>query len=367
MFKLDTRIDWDHERFFRWWGGELAFLVPAPLLKLLGKGRARLVLARQDGLLTLGAISHEGSRVFGQWPMDEAGPALRAKILAENPDLDDAEWVLRLGPAQCLVKVFKLPAVAEENLQQVVAFEMDRLTPFNSSQVYFDVKLRERLAETRQILVEMALVPRRVLDPILGELAESGWRPERVDVGVGEEGFLGHDLLPDQFRPPQNPWPKRLTIASAALLSVLLLGVLGLPLVMDQRLLAELQTQVKTASKAAQEVVELRETAEKLTNENDFLLRKKREEPVLVDMLEELTKVIPDQTSLNGLQYRDRKVIIQGQSPAASSLIERMEASPYFKNTSFVSPVTKDVSNGQERFQIASEVVNGRFSEKPTE
>ena len=367
MFKLDTRIDLDHERFLRWWGGELAFLVPAPLRKLLGQGRARLILTRNDGLLKISGGFQDGVRELGQWPLEEAGPALREQLLAENPSLDDAEWVLRLNSSQSLVKVFKLPAVAEENLRQVVAFEMDRLTPFSGPQVYFDTRVLERLKETRQIRVEVALAPRRRLDPILQELAASGWLPERVDVGLGEDGFLGHDLLPDQFRQPRSPWPKRLTIAASVLLSALLMGALGLPIVMDRSLLAELQAQVKAATKTAQEVQDLRETAEKLTNENDFLLRKKREEPVLVDVLDELTKVIPDQTSLNGLQYRDRKVVIQGQSQTASSLIERMEASPYFKKTSFVSPVTKDVSTGQERFQIASEVVNGRFSEKPAE
>jgi general secretion pathway protein L len=87
----------------------------------------------------------------------------------------------------------------------------------------------------------------------------------------------------------------------------------------------------------------------------------------MVDMLNELTRVIPDQTSLYGLQYRDRKLVIQGRSPAASSLIELIEASPYFKNTSFVSPVIKDIASGQERFQIASEAVNGRSSENPVQ
>jgi len=367
MFKQDTRIDLDHERFLRWWGGELAFLVPAPLRKLLGQGRDRLTLTRRDGLLKISGTSQDGVRDLGQWPLEEAGPALREQIFAANPGLDDAELVLRLSPSQSLVKVFKLPAVAEENLRQVAAFEMDRLTPFSAPQVYFDVRVLERMAETRQIRVELALAPRRTLDPILEDLAASGWRPERVDLGLGEDGFLGHDLLPDQYRQPRSRWPKRLAIAAAVLLSALLAGALGLPIVMDRSLVAELQAQVKATSKTAQEVQDLRETAEKLANENDFLLRKKREEPVLTDMLEELTKVIPDQTSLNGLQYRDRKIVIQGQSPAASSLIERMEASPYFKKTSFVSPVTKDVSNGQERFQIASEVVNGRFSEKPAE
>ena len=364
MLKLDTRIELNLQEFLCWWGGELAFLVPKPLLKLLGGGRARLVLSRKVDGLQASYLSEEGVRKIELSPLDENATSNRGLVFVENPELDDAELVLRLGPEQSLVRVFKLPAIAEENLQQVASFEMDRLTPFNASQVYFDVKLIERLPGTRQIRVELAATPRKLLDGILDELIALGWNPERVDVDAGNDS-LGHNLLPEKFRPQKSRLPRILTIASTILLFSLLISVLGLPILMNQRLLAELQSQVKSVGKTAKEVQELRENAEKLTNENGFLAQKKRHEPAMVDMLDELTKVIPDQTSLNGLQFRERKVIIQGLSPAASSLIERMEASPYFQNTSFVSPVTKDVSNGQERFQIASEVVNGRFSEKP--
>ncbi|MFZ4702233.1 MAG: PilN domain-containing protein [Candidatus Methylumidiphilus sp.] len=366
MLKLDTNIDLNLQQFLHWWGSELAYFIPKPVLKLLGGGRARLVMTRKTAGLGMTYLEGEGIRDFGLVTLDDNAISKRQQLFAENPELDNAELILRLSPDQSLTRVFKLPAVAEENLQQVTAFEMDRLTPFTAGQVYYDVKLVERLAATRQIRVELALTPKNTLDSIMDELLVSGWRPERVDVETGQDS-LAHNLMPEKFRPRQSRLPKIITIASATLLVTLLLAALALPIVMNQRMLDELQAQVRAVSKVAKEVQELKENAEKLANEHDFLLQKKSHEPVLVDMLEELTKVIPDQTSLNGLQYREHKVIIQGQSPAASSLIERMEASPYFKNTSFVSPVTKDVSNGQERFQIASEVVNGRFSEKPSQ
>jgi general secretion pathway protein L len=362
MFKLDTRMDMDVEKFLHWWGSELAFLVPLRVRQLLGGGRTRLMLRRNDGLFSASYITEEGITELGRWGVDDIGPSLRESLFAANPELDEAELLLSLDARQALIKTFKLPSVAEENLRQVVAFELDRLTPFKASQVYYDVRVLERLSDTKQIRVELALAPRQKLDVILDELAALGWRPTRVDIDE-----RGHDLLPEQFRPPVDQLPRTLTIAASVLLFLLAISVIGLPIIKNRSLLAELQQHVKTVNKVAQEVQDLRENAEKLTNENGFLLHKKHQEPIMADMLEELTKVIPDQTSLNGLQYRDRKIVIQGQSPAASTLIELMEASPYFKNTSFVSPVTKDVSNGQERFQIASEVVNGRFSDKPAE
>ena len=366
MFKLDTQINLDIARFLRWWGGELAFLVPERLQKLLGSKRARLVLSKAGEALEAVYVDDAGERHLGHFTLDEAGSSKRERLFAEMPALNDAELLLRLLPEQSLRKIFKLPAAAEENLQQVITFEMDRLTPFKADQVYSGVRVLEKLPETRQIRVELALTPRQTLDPLLDELLACGWRPNRVDVSSDPVGS-GQDLLPEKFRLRKNKLPQLLTAISAAAFGLLLLAVLLLPVLMDRTLMQELQHDVKTAGKTAKEVESLREGVQKLEHETGFLAERKRSEPAMVDMLNELSRVIPDQTSLYGLQYRDRKVVIQGRSPAASSLIELIEASPYFKNTSFVSPVIKDIASGQERFQIASEVVNGRFSENPAQ
>lgn len=365
MLKLDAKIDLNLQQFLHWWAGELAFLAPEPLIRLLGGRRAKLLLTRSNEALNLHYLNEEGVRTLGQWSLDEIGEGKREELYAENPEFEEAELLLGLGPEQSLIKSFKLPAATEENLHQVIAFEMDRLTPFKADQVYFDARIVERMPATGQIRVKLALTPRKKLDEMLAELFALGWMPEGVDVGR-PDALLGHDLMPDKFRQAKSRWPKILTIGSFIVFLGLLVAALVLPAVMNHRLLDELQQEVRSVGKVAQEVKSLQEEAEKLSNESSFLVDKKRQDPMMLDMLEELTKLIPDQTSLNGLQYRDRKVTIQGESPAASSLIERIEASPYFKNASFVSPVTKDVANNQERFQISSEVVNGRFSEKPS-
>lgn len=366
MFKLDSRVNLDIARFLRWWGGELAFLVPERLQKLLGRKRARMVLSKAADALDVAYVDDAGERHLGRFTLDEAGSAERERLFVETPALSDAEVLLRLLPEQSLQKIAKLPAAAEDNLQQVITFEMDRLTPFKADQVYFGVRVIEKLPETRQIRVELALTPKQTLDPLLDELAACGWRPDRVDVGPGYAGS-GHDLLPEKFRPRKNKLPQVLAAISAVAFGLLLLAALLLPVLMDRALVRELEKDVKTAGKTAKEVESLREGVQKLEHETGFLAERKRTEPAMLDMLNELTRVIPDQTSLYGLQYRDRKVVIQGHSPAASSLIELIEASPYFKNTSFVSPVIKDITSGQERFQIASEVVNGRFFETPAQ
>jgi general secretion pathway protein L len=365
MMKLDTSIDLDFAKFFRWWTGELAFLVPTPVKKLLGGASEYLVLTKDEHGLSAVHRSSGGEQPLGRFPLDEAGGRLRERLWEERPELAETKVVLRLTEGQALRKTIKLPLAAEENLNQVLAFEMDRLTPFKSTQVYFGARIVARSPATRQITVDLVLTPRDRLDALLDDLAAWGWRPDIVD--MADSAAPGaYNLLPEKYRTAGSRWPRTANAVLAAVIAILIMALAILPIWTARSTATELEEQVRKTGKTAKEVEALRQETETLLHQTHFLLDRKRSEPVLLDMLEELSRVMPDNTWLNGLQYKDRKIVIQGQSPSASSLIELIEASDYFKNTSFVSPVTKDTASGLERFQIASEVINGRFSEKPT-
>lgn len=364
MLKLDTAIDLDFRKFFRWWTGELAFLVPGPVKKLLGGAREYVVLRRDDGGLAVSHLGPEGEQPIGRFGLDEDGARARERLYEESPELAETKLLLRLAEGQALRKSIKLPQAAEENLGQVLAFEMDRLTPFKADQVYYGARVANRLQATRQIGVELVLTPRAKLDALLDDLAACGWRPDLVDMAGSAASPGAYNLLPEKYRSVGSHWPRTAGIALAGVVAVLLAALAALPIWSASSTAADLEERVRKVGKVAKEVEALRQETENLLHQASFLEEKKRKEPVLLDMLEELSRVIPDNTWLNGLQYKDRRIVMQGQSPSASSLIQMIEASPHFKNTSFVSPVTKDTGSGLERFQIASDVINGRFSEK---
>lgn len=362
MLQLDKPIDAELQKFFRWWAKELAFLVPGPIRKLLGGRSEFLELVRTSEGLDVTYRNREIERKLGTFDLNGAGGRAREQLLETMPELAEARIALRLAQGQALRKTIKLPAAAEENLKQVLAFEMDRLTPFKSDQVYFDARVVARTPATRQIKADLLLAPRDKLDALLDDLAACGWQPEIVDMADPELPGA-HNLLPEKYRPLRSPWPRRMNLALGAVVVLLAAALACLPFLHANSEVASLQEQVRKTGKTAKEVEALREEADKLLHQARFLQDKKRTNPVLVDVLEELTRLIPNNTWLNGLQYKDRRFVIQGQSPSASSLIELIEGSPYFRNTSFVSPVTKDAASNLERFQIASDVANGRFSE----
>jgi len=69
-----------------------------------------------------------------------------------------------------LTRTLSLPAAAEDNLRQVLSFEMDRQTPFKADQIYFDSRVLGRDASGRNLQVELVLLPRAQLDQEIGAL-----------------------------------------------------------------------------------------------------------------------------------------------------------------------------------------------------
>ena len=151
------------------------------------------------------------------------------------------------------------------------------------------------------------------------------------------------------------------------MLLLLLLGLMLVPLWSDKNTVAELEQALNTVSKEANEVQRLQKSVETQLRETNFLLEKKRTEPVLVYVLDDLTKLMPDGTWLTYLQYKSGDLQVRGESTDASSLIGLVEASPLFENTRFVSPVTRNSASNTDRFQLAMDVLNGGVFDRKTE
>jgi general secretion pathway protein L len=76
----------------------------------------------------------------------------------------------------------------------------------------------------------------------------------------------------------------------------------------------------------------------------------------VIDVLEVLTRLLPDDTWLDRFELRGGQIKIQGESKAASSLIPLIEAAPLFRNVSFAAPVTHNVRTAKERFVITAQL-----------
>ena len=357
---LQTTIDFDVKGFFHWWGQELSFLIPKKIRHALSDRPVSLVFTPENmgfkaSLFPEGPLSQP---VFA-CHLESAEPVAFQNLKAQYADIDKAECILCLTAAQAIAKVIYLPEAALENLQQVVGFELDRYTPFTAENAYYTVIT---LGKTGQGQVQLLLVlcPQIVLDEHLTALNSWGVHPVRVEYQYVNENYpalLGqYNLLPDRFRPETGRWAQSVHWLLYGLILGLLLAVMVYPVWQEMQAVTVLKSQIKALEKDTHFVDEQQLEIDALNNETQNLLNIKNQSPELIAVLNELSHLLKDDTWLTNLQYSDKHMQIQGQSPMASALISTLETSKYFSKASFVSPLTQDKTTGLERFQISMDV-----------
>jgi len=355
---LDTTIDIDLKKFFRWWGGELAFLLPNSL-------RQRLRYKQGNVIFTVNAqgfkavVQDNDANVITQQLLEHNRPEHWLKLTQQFPAISKADIVVRLSSAEALQKVIYLPIAAQENLQQVVAFELDRYTPFTADQVYFAaVPLGN--TEYAQLSVLLIVVPKAWLDSQLMALTTLGVQPHRVDFADALNAFpqtdRSYNLLPNRFRQHQGKWQQSLSWLTGFALLTLALAALVLPVWQQGQAVDSLKQRIKQLEKQNRVVDTQQSEIDAVRAETQQLIDIKQQAPGLLAVLSELSHLLKDDTWLTHLHFSDKHLQIQGQSPAASALISLLEASEYFSDVSFVSPLTQDKTTGRERFQISMTV-----------
>lgn len=359
---LGARVRAPLAAFRRWWIGELAALVPRGVRRLFSPSASRLVVDVENGDAVALTLERAGEvRELGRVDLRRGDPAAQ---LGRDPQAlagPGAERVVRLSPEDVVSASVVLPSATEENLREVLAFEMDRYTPFRAEQVYYDYRIAARDREHGKLRVQLFATPRERLDPILETLGRWGLAPLAVEVREArEEGAAppaSVNLLPRGQRArgsgARSGWNRALAAAAAGLV----IAAVAIPLVHKARLVETLRSDVADARRAAETVQSMRARLEESIEEVTFLTDRKHALPAVIDLLDALTRLLPDDTWLLRFELREDRMKIQGESPAASNLISLIESSDLFRDPSFVAPVTQNPRSGQERFVITARIV----------
>ncbi|MDD5274560.1 MAG: PilN domain-containing protein [Methylovulum sp.] len=361
MMNLNSTIDMDFKAFLRWWRRELSFLVPEKISQFVNDRHGFVIVSPEAGKLRLTYTDNGHSPDYlVTLDRNEAGLAHYQRMLEQDERLAKATVILRLTGTDALVKELMLPIAAKENLHQVVAYELDRYTPFKADQVYFAVKPVGGEPEPGLIKVMLILTTRELLDNLYEDVKSMGLSPLFADYeGAANSIDLQHNfynLLPESLRQKTAKAPRLIHFGLIISIIILLCAVLVMPVWFESRTIQVLEEKVKTIEKDAKKIKALQSEIDAVINETQKLLDEKKSTPAMVVVLNALSKIIKDDTSLAYLQYADGHIQIQGESPAASTLIGVLEDSEIFTNARFVSPVTQDNVSKLERFQITADI-----------
>ncbi len=342
--------------FYRWWIGELQALLPSRLRVSAARQPTLLCMIDGDEVI-LRRLDEAGVADLGRRPLPaEQGQESDGTAQAVAPTLLQGRVLLRLSRRQALVHRVALPLATLGDLRQVLRFEMERQTPFSAEQVYFDYHVVHKNTVRQQVEVDLYVVPRGVVDRLLLRLAHLGIRPTVVDVGDADAGTASIiNLLPAEHRRAKVAGG-RLNRALAALLVLLLVAAVAVPLWEKRRVVVTLLPLAEQARQEAAKATALRAELESAVTDAQFLAEMKHRAPVVIDILDELTQILPDDTWLQVLELRGEEVRLQGESEQATALVALVEASPMFQGAAFQSPVTRNPATGAERFNLAATV-----------
>ncbi len=349
--------------FFSWWKQELLGCLPKNLGDRLGAAPAKIVLGQAlDG--SWHAARVRGAKREAERPIDLTDPANVRRALGFLEALNDqpAEIkILALSADKVLRKRLTLPLAAEENLRQVLSFEMDRQTPFKADQVYFDWHIVKRDAAQRSLLVDLLATPKATLDAALSQLAPAQITIDAVDCAAGRgalhfEQTQGFNLLPAEKRGANSDPQARIRWILAASLVALIGMAMVQSLNARQKALEDLQARTAEMQKSALDTAKLSvKLREEIAGAN-FLSERKQKRSETVKVLLELTQRIPENTWLERISFVGEAVQLQGQSTSASDLIGLLQKSKHLGNPQIQGVIQPDAGTGKERFSLQLDI-----------
>jgi general secretion pathway protein L len=344
-------------KFFAWWGRELNGLLPRRWRELFAEGAQYLLVDSAPGEFGVWRQSGERCTEYGHIPRDQTADDQRDEFSRLRDRIEDPNLrVFYCIPAQrALRRELSLPAAAEDKLRQVLAFEMDRQTPFKADQVYFDYRIVQRDVAAKTLKVELHVVPRAQLDGELAALAAVAIALDGVDCWRGTRGGgrTGLNLLPPARRVKRANQRLWLNLALGAAAAVLFVVAGLLFLSNRQSALDTMTAEVDKAKADAKQTALLTQRLKDNAASAGYLYRLKRDTTPVTAILADLTQRLPDDTFLERLTVDEKgKVEVQGQSGNANKLIDGLQKSEILDNAAFIGTVQPDARTKKDRFTM---------------
>jgi general secretion pathway protein L len=351
-------------RFGRWWLKEFLCLFPEHVAEVLsGRGHPSLVVAADEAVL--GLELRKGTRLLLAAepidPSDALPRAIERFLGAHGLKSSNVALGLRLPADGVFLRQLVLPAQALGALETIVAQDLANKTPFKAEDIYSDYAVGEQV-DDKKITVHQWITRRQYIDQALTSLQIGIERISFVSFGSFDRAQPAPVINLRKGARQHVSWAQR--AAFAVCCSALVLGLLagGLRFWRQQQSIDRLDVEIATVGVKAKQV---RTLIEELKEKNDALVQlrlRRSEQPGLIDLWEETTKILPSHSWLTELRVseagekQDQQISILGFSSEAPSLVGIIDGSPLFRDAALTSPIAFDSSEGRERFALQAVV-----------
>ena len=337
-------------QFLAWWKQHLWECLPASLRHRVQRTARPAMVSIADNLA---------------WParseLDQTVSLSGSPLLSGNRE-SAKRLALVIGERNGFRRDVALPLSVEPRLDQVLAYELDRLTPLKPNDLYFDFRVKRRDNANGICVVEVIAAPKSRVNLMIAELEERGGKVDRLllsatDVDRGID--LQRATRGAVERVAKNAWLTPLLLAVCA---ALVAAMVAYPLFMKRQYVIALQPVEASARTEAETAQVIQRQLEKQVSDYNFLLKRKHSLPITVQLLEDIGKRLPDDTWAQSFEIKAqpntkaREVIVQGETGSGAKLLQLVQESPLLKDPTLKAAMTR-VAPTAERFHFAGEIV----------
>ena len=262
---------------------------------------------------------------------------------------DGKDSVLLLPRRSALIRNLQLPGSAATRLRDIARFEIERQTPFQLEQVYFDAVPEAPPQRGQSTLsIKLVVVPTSALDPAVEAAATLSSQLVAVDVEDADGVPVGANLLPPnrRYRPPER-W-RRWNIALLAICAVAAFGLLTGLLHARQRGIATLERQAAPLLIQA-ENVQRREAA--LAVARQYSTSPRTLHPLTaLELLSLLSRALPADSHFIHVEISEGIVIARGQTADLPRVLAALRDPTHWKDPELTG--SRTLLDGRQEFSL---------------
>ncbi len=339
--------------FARWWLSELRQMIPSGWLSWVDGGAAPRLLIWRDRDFVVCRLSSGTGMMEGRLPIQGFGVAGLTAWLSEC-GLRREQVII--GPVirrdLFLLRDLSMPKAALPALPKILDQEVLRRTPFQLADIWHaGILVVDRAPDV--VAVHHWIIRK---DRAEAALAELGFQANDIDFLATSDA--GGEFVPViSFRATREedpPWARAaVKLLAAAGLGVVIFGLVALE-----------WSQASVATSIEASLIEAREGDHDGLNQATRLFAMKADVGIL-EIWDELSRVLPDHTFLTETRVADGTVTLSGFSADAARLVRIIDQSPLFSDAALAAAITPDAAEHKDRFSIGFKVRGGRTIRAP--
>ncbi len=174
--------------------------------------------------------------------------------------------------------------------------------------------------------------------------------------GIARRPALRVNLLPMTLRTQQTRWAYVPTIVLGVSILVLLVGMFFRDPIQERILMRRLDQESQNLRPRVARIQSIVNESESLEKQISYLEGLVRKRDMNLEILRELTTILPTDTFLNVYINKEGVIQISGSSGNAPDLIPKLEKSPLLMNVIQQGTIFKDAQTGKDRFNFQAKL-----------